>query len=110
MPSASGWAAHRASGSASSGWSRPWPSWSRGGSSIRAVALACGYRHMGLFSSDFRKHFGLTPSAVRWQGGKLVQAYAGAGNRGHPSPSPATRSRSRNRQKPPAGAGGRGFS
>lgn len=86
------------------------------GSSIQTIALACGYRHAGHFSSDFRKRFGLIPSAVRWQerggGGesKLVQAYAGAGNRGHPSPSPAALSRSRNRQKPPAGAGGRGFS
>jgi len=46
------------------------------GSSIQAIALACGYRHAGHFSSDFRKHFGLTPSAVRWQGGgggNLVQ-------------------------------------
>ncbi|MFM7453865.1 MAG: AraC family transcriptional regulator [Cyanobium sp.] len=32
------------------------------------MALACGYRHAGHFSSDFRKRFGLTPSAVRWQG------------------------------------------
>jgi AraC-like DNA-binding protein len=39
------------------------------GSSIQAIALACGYRHAGHFSSDFRKRFGLTPSAVRWQGG-----------------------------------------
>jgi AraC-like DNA-binding protein len=38
------------------------------GCSIRAVALACGYRHMGLFSSDSKKRFGFTPSAVRWVG------------------------------------------
>ena len=37
------------------------------GCSIRMIALACGYRHMGLFSSDFKKRFGLTPSAARWR-------------------------------------------
>jgi AraC-like DNA-binding protein len=37
------------------------------GCSIRAIALACGYRHMGLFSSDFKKRFGLTPSAASWR-------------------------------------------
>jgi AraC-like DNA-binding protein len=39
------------------------------GSSIQAIALACGYRHAGHFSSDFKKRFGLTPSAVSWGGG-----------------------------------------
>jgi AraC-like DNA-binding protein len=33
--------------------------------SIRAIALACGYRHMSHFSSDFKKHFGLSPRVVR---------------------------------------------
>jgi AraC-like DNA-binding protein len=58
------------------------------GSSIQAIALACGYRHAGHFSSDFKKRFGLTPSAVSWGGGgqQLVQVYGGTGNRGHPSP------------------------
>ena len=32
--------------------------------SIKAIALACGYRHMGLFSRDFRNRYGLTPSQV----------------------------------------------
>ena len=36
--------------------------------SIRAIALACGYQHMGHFSSDFKKRFGVIPSAVRWGG------------------------------------------
>ena len=44
------------------------------GCSIRAVALACGYRHMGLFSSDFKKRFGLTPSAVHFAGGGDTQS------------------------------------
>jgi AraC-like DNA-binding protein len=39
------------------------------GSSIQAIALACGYRHAGHFSIDFKKRFGLTPSAVSWGGG-----------------------------------------
>jgi AraC-like DNA-binding protein len=47
------------------------------GCSIRAIALGCGYRHMGLFSSDFKKRFGLSPSAARRGGGiVLVQTYA----------------------------------
>lgn len=33
--------------------------------SIKAIALACGYSHLGLFSSDFKKRFGMTPSAAR---------------------------------------------
>ena len=63
------------------------------GCSIRAVALACGYRHMGLFSSDFQKRFGFTPSAVRFAGGGgvvLVQAYVMALNHGQPSPPPCS--------------------
>ncbi|MEY4354289.1 MAG: hypothetical protein RLZZ609_2530 [Cyanobacteriota bacterium] len=32
--------------------------------SIRAVALACGYRNLGLFSQDFKQKFGLSPSEV----------------------------------------------
>lgn len=32
---------------------------------VRAVALACGYRHMSQFSADFRRCFGLSPSQVR---------------------------------------------
>jgi AraC-like DNA-binding protein len=32
--------------------------------SIKAIALACGYRHMSQFSSDFKTRFGLSPSAV----------------------------------------------
>jgi AraC-like DNA-binding protein len=62
------------------------------GRSIRAVALACGYRHMGLFSSDFQKRFGFTPSAVRFAGGGtvLVQVYAMALNHGQPSPPPCS--------------------
>ncbi|QVL52710.1 MAG: helix-turn-helix transcriptional regulator [Cyanobium sp. M30B3] len=59
--------------------------------SIRAIALACGYRHMGLFSSDFRKRFGLTPSAARRASGGgtvLVQVCDMAVSRGQPSPPP----------------------
>lgn len=33
--------------------------------SIRAIAWACGYRHMGLFSADFKRRFGCTPSQAR---------------------------------------------
>ena len=33
--------------------------------SIKAVALGCGYRHMGLFCIDFKQRFGMTPSQVR---------------------------------------------
>ena len=33
--------------------------------SIKAVALGCGYRHLGLFSSDFKRRYGLTPAQVR---------------------------------------------
>jgi len=33
--------------------------------SIAEVALACGYRHVGLFSSDFKRRFGVKPSEVR---------------------------------------------
>lgn len=32
--------------------------------SVRAVALSCGYRHAGLFSADFKRRFGMTPSEV----------------------------------------------
>lgn len=32
---------------------------------VRAVALPCGYRSLSLFSSDFKRQFGLSPSAVR---------------------------------------------
>lgn len=32
---------------------------------VKAVALACGYRHMSQFSADFRRCFGLSPSHVR---------------------------------------------
>lgn len=35
--------------------------------SIRAIALACGYTHMGHFSNDFKKRYGITPSAMRWR-------------------------------------------
>ncbi len=35
-------------------------------SSIKAIALASGYRHMGQFSRDFKTRFGLSPSAVRF--------------------------------------------
>ncbi|MEB3272018.1 MAG: AraC family transcriptional regulator [Synechococcus sp.] len=37
----------------------------REGLPVRAVALACGYRHMSQFSADFRRRFGLSPSQVR---------------------------------------------
>ena len=33
--------------------------------SIKALALGCGYRHTGLFSTDFKRRFGVTPSEVR---------------------------------------------
>lgn len=33
--------------------------------SIRAVALACGYRENSRFSTDFKQRFGLTPSQVK---------------------------------------------
>lgn len=33
--------------------------------SVRAVALACGYRHRSLFNADFKRRFGLSPSEVR---------------------------------------------
>ena len=36
-----------------------------GSSSIRQVAWACGYRHMGLFATDFKRRFGCTPSQAR---------------------------------------------
>ncbi|MFM7641234.1 MAG: helix-turn-helix transcriptional regulator [Cyanobium sp.] len=36
--------------------------------SIQAVALSCGYRQMGKFSSDFKRRFGLTPSQMRRPG------------------------------------------
>lgn len=32
---------------------------------LRAIALACGYRHFSQFSTDFKRRFGLTPSQVR---------------------------------------------
>jgi AraC-like DNA-binding protein len=35
-----------------------------GGVSVKAIALACGYRHMSQFSGDFKRRFGLSPSAV----------------------------------------------
>lgn len=39
----------------------------QGQASIRAIALACGYTTMGQFSTDFKRRFGLSPSAVRRQ-------------------------------------------
>lgn len=33
--------------------------------SIRAVALACGYRTVGQFSTDFKRRFAITPSQVQ---------------------------------------------
>jgi len=33
--------------------------------SVKAIALACGYRHMSQFSADFKQRFGLSPSAAR---------------------------------------------
>lgn len=33
--------------------------------SVREVALDCGYRHLGHFSSDFRRLFGCSPSEMR---------------------------------------------
>jgi AraC-like DNA-binding protein len=47
-----------------------------GGVSVKAIALACGYRHLSQFSADFKRHFGLSPSAVLRGGGLLVQMYA----------------------------------
>jgi AraC-like DNA-binding protein len=46
--------------------------------SVKAIALACGYRHMSQFSADFKQRFGFSPSAVlRLRGGGgLVQMYA----------------------------------
>ena len=35
---------------------------------VREVALACGYRHLGHFSSDFRKLYGCSPREVRARG------------------------------------------
>lgn len=32
---------------------------------IHRIALACGYRHPGLFSADFRQRFGISPSVLR---------------------------------------------
>jgi len=32
---------------------------------VRTVALSCGYRHMGQFSTDFKRRFGVMPSEVR---------------------------------------------
>lgn len=37
--------------------------------SIRAVALRCGYRHMGRFSRDFKRRFGCSPSELARQSG-----------------------------------------
>jgi AraC-like DNA-binding protein len=45
------------------------------GVSIKTIALACGYRHMGQFSGDFKRRFGVSPSAVPAGGG-------GGGNTG----------------------------
>jgi AraC-like DNA-binding protein len=53
--------------------------------SIRAIALACGYRHMSHFSSDFKQRFGLSPSAARG-GGVLVQVYPSRKVHGRSSP------------------------
>jgi len=36
---------------------------------IRAIAWACGYRHLGLFSADFKRRFGCSPSQLRRGGG-----------------------------------------
>ena len=38
---------------------------------ISTVANESGYRHIGLFNSTFKKHFGMTPSEWRRQAGKL---------------------------------------
>ncbi|QVL54108.1 MAG: helix-turn-helix transcriptional regulator [Cyanobium sp. M30B3] len=50
------------------------------GSSIQAIALGCGYRHGGHFSADFKKRFGLTPSAARrGRGGDSTGVWTGCG-------------------------------
>lgn len=36
-----------------------------GSSSVRTVALGCGYRSLSLFSADFKRQFGCTPSLAR---------------------------------------------
>lgn len=36
-------------------------------STVRDVALACGYRHLGHFSQDFRRLYGCSPGAARWR-------------------------------------------
>ena len=41
---------------------------STGRPSIRMIAWACGYRHLGLFGSDFKRRFGCTPSQARSAG------------------------------------------
>jgi len=57
--------------------------------SIRAIALACGYQHMGHFSSDFKKRFGVIPSAVRWGGGDCASTGVCIDREPWVSPSPA---------------------
>jgi AraC-like DNA-binding protein len=64
------------------------------GCSIRAIALACGYRHMSHFSSDFKQRFGLSPSAARG-GGETVLVQVYPSRRVHGRPSPSTRSAER---------------
>jgi AraC-like DNA-binding protein len=57
--------------------------------SVRAIALGCGYRHGGHFSADFKKRFGISPSAARRGGGAVVvQAHHGSEGLlvGHPRP------------------------
>ncbi|MFM7286764.1 MAG: helix-turn-helix domain-containing protein [Cyanobium sp.] len=68
------------------------------GCSIQAIALACGYRHAG----HFRKRFGLTPSAVRWQGGGASQytCTLKPGTVGTPLPCPAALSPCRYTRNP----------
>lgn len=34
------------------------------GVAVKTVALACGYRHLSQFSGDFKRRFGMAPSAV----------------------------------------------
>jgi len=61
--------------------------------SIRAIALACGYRHMGHFSSDFKKRFAVIPSAVRRGGIALLQMYVLLVSHRCPSPPPCSAER-----------------
>jgi transcriptional regulator GlxA family with amidase domain len=38
---------------------RPWP-----GDTVKRIAIACGYRSPGLFSSDFQQRFRVRPSQL----------------------------------------------